>query len=167
MSVSFQFQYAGSALSCHIPVSSHELTSPPKTNVKSEGSGNHGWFEIKKSYIYSISYLQLNLLAKNPFYFFFLLLLSFLKSYVSVYTKYAEQYSISHSQSDLEVPSDHWGDVPCMKMYYSTFNCSLFNGKTDTFHVFLFQGQLSRKVRKQFSFNFWDCSNKSTNFSSQ
>ena len=32
--------FAGSTLSHHIPISSHELPSLPKTNMKSEGCGN-------------------------------------------------------------------------------------------------------------------------------
>ena len=36
----FQFQFSGFTLSQHIPNSSHELLSLPKTNMKKEGSGN-------------------------------------------------------------------------------------------------------------------------------
>jgi len=36
----FQFYFAGFASLNHIPISFHELPSLPKTNMKSEGSGN-------------------------------------------------------------------------------------------------------------------------------
>ena len=39
-STTFQFQYSGFTLSQHIPISSHELLSLPKTNMKNKGSGN-------------------------------------------------------------------------------------------------------------------------------
>ena len=39
-STTFQFLFSGFTLSQHIPISSHELLSLPKTNMKNMGSGN-------------------------------------------------------------------------------------------------------------------------------
>ena len=39
-STTFQFLFSGFTLSQHTPISSHELLSLPKTNMKNKGSGN-------------------------------------------------------------------------------------------------------------------------------
>ena len=53
--VCVQLQIACFTLSCRIPISSHELPSVPKTNITREDTGKRHWFEIWKSYSYSIS----------------------------------------------------------------------------------------------------------------
>ena len=56
----FQFQFASFTLSCHIPIPSHKIASLPKTNMKSQSSGNITGLKSKLA-LYSTSYSWSNL----------------------------------------------------------------------------------------------------------